>query len=396
MKRKLVTLTLVAFSAAGLFGQDEAEEAATQAFDSFASGIEKIVEGMSIESSKYEAAGIVNVSNENVVGVQFGLGVNVVKGDMRGVQMAVGGNFSDAMPVGAQLASLINVTGEVGYGVQFAGVINAVSGTAGSQFAGAVNLAGVDSKVQAAGAVNITGRSSLLQMAGAVNIAGESVRLAQMAGAVNLAPGRVGSQFAGAVNIADGPVGAQFAGVVNISTGKTGLQVGLINIAAESVLLPIGLINVVSGIPWRVSFKSDDQGRGQVSLKTGNKYFYTLLGVTAPELSEDRPNFRSGFGVTLPLGRFLYLESDYLRVNSSGTTINDQLDVWVKHGEDQFRIQAGIRFLPFLGISGGISYTAKNLVQQWQIMPVQTTYQVGLELYLTPPKMGNLGLDQLW
>lgn len=324
-------------------------------------------------------AGIVNVAHADVVGAQFGLGANVVNGSMRGVQLALGGNFSESMPYGAQFTSLLNVTGKVGHGAQFSGVLNAVSGTAKSQFAGVANLAGEDALIQAAGAVNISGQSSFLQMAGAVNISGKSAFL----------------QMAGAVNIADGPVWVQLA-PVNVSTGPTGFQLGVVNVAAAGVAVPLGIINVIDGVPWRLSFRSDDQGMGQIALKTGNDYVYTLLGLTAPRLSaEDVPDFISGLGARLPLGRFLYLETDFLRVTSFDS-VRDGHHLRVDHVEDQFRIQAGVKILPFLGISGGINFHAPQLIDSWRLMPAQSNFQLGLDLFLSPPSLREVGLDKLW
>ena len=64
--------------------------------------------------------------------------------------------------------------------------------------------------------------------------------------------------------------------------------------------------------------------------------------------------------------------------------------------EEQFRIQGGVKILPLVGLSGGVTFHADRLVSAWRLMPSQTNYQLGLDFFLRPPSLGKVGLDNLW
>ena len=193
--------------------------------------------GYSKGNNKMEMAGIGNISQGNVKGVQVASLFNIVKGHMKGVQAAAVLNKS-LHATGLQIAGITNFSDTLLRGLQIGGVNNYAE----------------------------VGRKGVFQIAGTFN---------------KNEHGR--SFFQGAIvgNRAD-TAGIQI-GLINNANRLRGIQIGLINRAdtADGVLL--GLINVVKKGYHVLELSSNDVTYGNLSFRTGTRWFYTIyaLGRTA-------------------------------------------------------------------------------------------------------------------
>jgi len=183
-------------------------------------------------------------------GIEFGGLFNIDKKDVRYFQGA----------------GLFNIVGGHVSGVQLAGVNNTVLSPAGG-----VQVSGVSNFIKG----DFTG----LQAAGVYNHVTDSVRGIQAAGVGNFAKKKVkGIQFAGVCNFSNKEtVGAQISGVINYTKRLKGIQIGLINIVDSSEGYSIGLINIVLKGYHKLSFSTNEVTDVNVSFKTGNARFYSIL-----------------------------------------------------------------------------------------------------------------------
>ena len=297
----------------------------------------------------------------------YNLSLNLLVGSAYGVK-------------GAQLGTIINITEDQLTGVQASGVGNIIEGDLlGIQYAGVFNIAGGQTTAaQWAGVFNINeGDTSFLQASGVFNMVSGTFAGVQAAGVFNMAEGPIsGAQFSGVFNTATKVAGAQ-VGVVNISEDVNGTQVGIVNIASGVVRgaqvgivniskdlygIPIGLINIVENGMFRTSGWFSELGMGYVGFEMGSRYLYTLLygGMALGDRFSPLYTAALGFGLHIPVGPF-FVDGD-LSAKASWTgwsqselaqafDMSDVSPVW-----PSARLMLGVRAFNFLGIFGGVMF----------------------------------------
>ena len=223
--------------------------------------------GYSKGNNKMEVAGVGNISQGDVKGVQLASLFNIVKGNMKGIQAS----------------AIINRTRKVS-GLQVGGITN-YSDTIlrGLQISGINNYAEVGGK-------------GVFQIAGMYNKTAERRTLFQAAAVGNKADTVVFQ-----------------IGLINNANRLRGLQIGLINRAdtADGVLL--GLINIVKKGYHVLEFSSNDVTYGNISFRTGTRWFYTIYALGGQPKIAKKPNILSGgmgLGTSIWFGKTVALTLD--------------------------------------------------------------------------------------
>jgi hypothetical protein len=147
----------------------------------------------------------------------------------------------------------------------------------------------------------IKGDAAGLQASGVFNSVAGSLRGVQMSGVMNQAHQvDAGMQLAGLINIAEDVRGSQFAGLINIAGRVEGVQIaGLINIA-DSSDYPIGIINLIKNGEKRISISTDENLSTLISLRSGGRKLYGIIGLGANLLHADlRYAAEAGLGIKL-------------------------------------------------------------------------------------------------
>jgi hypothetical protein len=265
-------------------------------------------------------------TNYMLIGILGGLGYN-----LRGFGFGLGLSNTGSV-YGMQLSGLFNLVREDVHGAQIAGVFNVVRGSvAGIEKAGVFNLVQKDMQgVQAAGVFNIVGGSAVgFQLAGIFNWNRESFRGLQI-------------------------------GLVNYDGGdgdSSGARIGLVNISKSENVIPVGLVNIVENGLMHPAIWYDDLGFVNLSLKSGSKYFYSILGLGVNDdlLFDGDYIFvaRTGIGAELPLNK-IFLNLDL----TAGQIIFNW--PWAEENSTSFiaqaRLSAGYKVFKHLGVFAGISY----------------------------------------
>lgn len=272
---------------------------------------------------------------------------------------------------------LIGVFGAVGHNVSgFAassfGTINTgnVNGFQGSGFFNIVN--GNVNGFQGAGFFNIThGSVGGFQSAGFFNLTTGDISFFQAAGFFNIAGGKVnGLQAAGFFNYAEEINGLQAAGFLNINKGGSGVMLGLINISDSENVVPIGLINIVKNGIFHPAIYIDDLLFTNLILRSGEKYFYALLGAGTriDYLYNDESKYlvtRGGFGFEIPVYKaFINIDVTAGSIINLSREREDYSDFSTQ--VYQARLSAGYKILEHLGIFAGISY---DFFMRWEDSP---------------------------
>ncbi|MDN4164195.1 STN and carboxypeptidase regulatory-like domain-containing protein [Cytophagales bacterium LB-30] len=217
-----------------------------------------------------------------------------------------------------ELAGLFNIDNGDVSGIQMAGLFNINSGKmTGLQAAGLINVNGNSViALQSAGLMNINARDAhAWQMAGLLNINGGKGSGAQMAGLGNIQAGDYkGSQFAGLFNISEGRMqGAQFAGFLNRAHYLKGTQMGFINVADSVKGVSFGFLSFVKHGYHQIEVSADEIFYTNLAFRTGVNAFYNIFSIGAkPQTLETIPVWTVGYGIgTAPrLTRWLYLNFD--------------------------------------------------------------------------------------
>ena len=223
--------------------------------------------GYSKGNNKMEVAGIGNISQGDVKGVQLATIFNIVKGNMKGIQASMILNRTRKVS-GLQAAGITNYTDTILRGLQFSGINNYAE----------------------------LGGKGVFQIAGMYN---------------KTAEGRTFFQAAAVGNKAD-TVGFQI-GLINNANRLRGLQIGLINRAdtADGVLL--GLINIVKKGYHVLEISSNDVTYGNISFRTGTRWFYTIYALGGQPKIGEKPNILSGgmgLGTSIWFGKTVVLTLD--------------------------------------------------------------------------------------
>ena len=216
---------------------------------------------------------VVNKASLNLIG-GYTAGVD-------GIEVAGVFNINKQSVRYVQVGGVSNMVGGSATGVQVAGVLNTVlDNTNGVQVAGVANLIKKQvTGVQIAGVVNTVGGSLTgIQVAGVVNLLKDSLKGVQVAGVLNHNYRDVkGVQVAGLGNLAGKKLTGIQVGLFNYAKNAKGIQVGFMNVADTSSGVSIGLVNLVRKGYHKISISSNDVMNINMSLKTGNANFYTML-----------------------------------------------------------------------------------------------------------------------
>ncbi len=235
-----------------------------------------------------------------VEGVQMGLILSTAEAGVDGWQAAVIGTDSSGPLSGAQTSAIYARAGGAVTGAQISGIFNNTTNLVkGAQITGIFN--------------NATGTLQGTQIAGIFNRSTSSIAGVQVAGIFNLSRGRMdGVQLSGIYNQASEVRGAQI-GLVNVSQKSSGVLVGLVNYSDDMRAFPIGLVNISRSGIKDLDFRWEQGGRYYVSLKTGNRYYYTrfIMGFSDWDLVNNPDAMVFGFGAGFRLTmRPFYLEFD--------------------------------------------------------------------------------------
>ncbi|UCH10106.1 MAG: hypothetical protein JSU61_13035 [Fidelibacterota bacterium] len=294
----------------------------------------------------------------NLVGLQFALIRNVVEGDMAGFQLAGGYNVTEGATKGAQVAGLANISANDAHAAQISALANVSGGDAG---------------VQLAGIANVGEGQALAQISGVASIAGESSTLGQVALLANISGQAAFSQIAGLANVSGSHAWIQI-GLINVTPRARLMQLGLINVAEEHNGLPLGLLNIVGGEPLRLGFTLDGRGQGTLSLRSGSRYAYSIVGLQGDQsvtLQSLSPLFY-GFGVQLPLWRFA-LAAEYARNQRPGD-LGDRFDI--------ITLRSSLRFNYRMGLVVGIAVPYNSIRNGTYNDQLDQSWLIGFEWYI--------------
>ncbi|MBD3628511.1 hypothetical protein [Cyclobacterium sp.] len=208
--------------------------------------------------------------------------LNLLGGYTAGVEgLEVAGlfNMNQRMVSGMQTAGLFNMVGGGVSGFQAAGIFNNVyDSLSGFQVAGILNKVGNDlNGAQVAGLVNQVAGKARIQIAGLANRS-YSTDGFQLAGLINRTKAGAGKvQIAGILNQSGANVDYQVSGLFNKADTVVGLQLSLVNVAASSDYT-LGLVNIVGDGEKSISVGLDESSFVQLSLRSGGRKLYGLLG----------------------------------------------------------------------------------------------------------------------
>jgi hypothetical protein len=299
-----------------------------------------------------------NYKRGNLVGLQFALVRNIVEGDLAGFQLAGVYNVTAGTARGAQIAGLANISENDAHAAQLSAVANVSGGDAG---------------VQLASIANVSEGRALAQFSGIASVAGESNGLVQMALITNVSGQTAVNQIAGLVNVSGSHAWIQL-GLINVTPRARLLQVGLINVAEEHNGIPIGLLNIVGNQSLRLGFTLDGRGQGTLSLRSGSRYGYSILGLQGNQsitLQSLTPLFY-GFGLRLPIWRFA-LAAEYAR---------NQRPKGPGENFDTMALRSSLRFNRRMGLVVGISVPTNSLRNGTYDDHLNQSWIFGFEWYI--------------
>lgn len=304
-----------------------------------------------------EIGGFFNINKKSVKYLQVGGLFNITGGSMRGLQ--VGG--------------IHNMVMDSANGLQVGGITNMVKGSfKGMQVGGIWNHVNDSLKgVQIGGIGNFTRRKAEgVQVAGIINISADSIK---------------GTQVGGIFNIARKTIrGSQISGIINYAQKVTGTQIGLINIADTSSGYSIGLINLVFNGYHKLAISSNEAMPLQISLKTGNRKFYSILmGGGDFKLNNKLYSLGYGFGSEIKIARWLSVNPEL----SAEYVYQGDWDYWNMLN----KLNTGVHFhiTKWLSVFGGPSVSAyysrqPEAVKGYQILSYEkfsTNYKIARNLH---------------
>jgi hypothetical protein len=297
-----------------------------------------------------QIAGALNYDSGWLLGMQIAGGANIVWGPAGGVQIAGGVNIAGLL-AGMQVAN-VNLSLAEALGVQIGGV----------NYAGRAGDEGVQRGVDPA-------RSLVGAQIGAADVATGYVEGVQI-GMANVAGGYVAGTQIGMANVAAGYVEGAQIGMANVSGEYVnGAQIGMVNVAAGDVAgAQIGMVNVAAdadfglaalSIYWDGRTNLDvwgtDTGYVNVALKHGSRYFHNIY-LVGTNVTNGNVSFGFGYGGHAPLSDMFFLDVDGIVQYDQDTSD------WHWQGLrvlSQLRVVLGIRVLPWLAITGGLSYNVQ-------------------------------------
>lgn len=255
----------------------------------------------------------VKKAKEYTNGFSINLLVGISKNE-RSLALAGIGNIIANDATGLQIASVFNHIGNNGYGIAVTGVSNTVMQSyKGIQIAGVANYSGSGVGMQIAGVTNINNGDNIgAQISGVANINNGAAMGLQISGVTNINNGSfIGLQLSSVANIAGDVKGMQLSAVMNKAKKVKGVQFAtLLNIAEESNF-PIAFINIIRNGKMGVALTHDILNNKVVSLRSGGKYTYGILGFGFNnKITEgNRLVAEAGYGIHIPI-------TDWFEINN--------------------------------------------------------------------------------
>lgn len=256
----------------------------------------------------------VKKAKEYTNGFSINLLVGISKNE-RSLALAGIGNIIANDATGLQIASVFNHIGNNGYGIAVTGVSNTVMQSyKGIQIAGVANYSGSGLGMQIAGVTNINNGANIgAQISGVANINNGAAMGLQISGVTNINNGSfIGLQLSSVANIAGDVKGMQLSAVMNKAKKVKGVQFAtLLNIAEESNF-PIAFINIIRNGKIGVALTHDILNNKVVSLRSGGKYTYGILGFGFNnKITEgNRLVAEAGYGIHIPITKWFEINNE--------------------------------------------------------------------------------------
>lgn len=256
----------------------------------------------------------VKKAKEYTNGFSINLLVGISKNE-RSLALAGIGSVIANDATGLQIASVFNHIGNNGYGIAVTGVSNTVMQSyKGIQIAGVANYSGSGVGMQIAGVTNINNGANIgAQISGVANINNGAAMGLQISGVTNINNGSfIGLQLSSVANIAGDVKGMQLSAVMNKAKKVKGVQFAtLLNIAEESNF-PIAFINIIRNGKMGVALTHDILNNKVVSLRSGGKYTYGILGFGFNnKITEgNRLVAEAGYGIHIPITKWFEINNE--------------------------------------------------------------------------------------
>ena len=256
----------------------------------------------------------VKKAKEYTNGFSINLLVGISKNE-RSLALAGIGSVIANDATGLQIASVFNHIGNNGYGIAVTGVSNTVMQSyKGIQIAGVANYSGSGVGMQIAGVTNINNGANIgAQISGVANINNGAAMGLQISGVTNINNGSfIGLQLSSVANIAGDVKGMQLSAVMNKAKKVKGVQFAtLLNIAEESNF-PIAFINIIRNGKMGVALTHDILNNKVVSLRSGGKYSYGILGFGFNnKITEgNRLVAEAGYGIHIPITEWFEINNE--------------------------------------------------------------------------------------
>jgi len=291
--------------------------------------------------------------SDELRGVQLSLGGNIVEGRMRGAQFSTGMNLVRGYGEGAQFSSGVNMAMEGFHGLQAGAVLNLSQGSfKGAQLATA-NWSHGDFRGLQGSVVNYNNGAFVGLQAGVVNVNRDNLHGLQLA----------------VVNVGGTVTGTQL-GVVNIATRVKGAQIGVVNVAGSVEGASVGVIPFVRDGYHTLTAWTGDLSHANLSLKTGARHFYTLLGGGVTKGDDDRTTYSTHFGLGFhitPSRTPLFVDVDIVATQMGNSSDFGKRDSII----GTFRAVVGYQVARHLAVTFGPTY---NLQSSWN----KSDYKTGL------------------
>ena len=284
-----------------------------------------------------------------IQGVQSALFMSMTAGGVEGIQQANFGAKNLGPLSGVQAAGFFAETAGSVSGVQAAGIFARTGGPLTGVQAAGIFVSADDSfeGVQAAGFYGrVRGDMKGCKVAGFLNLAEGSITGAQISGFLNRCGELDGTQI----------------GLINVSETSHGVLVGLINYSEDMRAFPIGLVNISKNGILDLDFRYEQGNRQYLSVKTGNRYYYTRFIFGFDQWNWDSDGLIFGFGIGLRATfRPVYLEFEYdLRTALADYNMYDTMEETLDNvfTVPTFSVTAG--FGKKFGVYTGFGLTVKS------------------------------------
>ncbi|MFW6365911.1 MAG: hypothetical protein ACOC2H_05475 [Spirochaetota bacterium] len=294
-----------------------------------------------ISTAALSAQEVPNTPHENKL-FQFSLfhpiGTDGSQSDENGYTISVNILYGETGSVeGVEAGGLVNQNRNHMHGVQYGGLASITrEEVKGLQYGGLANVTG--------------GPVQGLQIAGLVNTTHAEVSGVQAASIVNVSCDLQGVQLGSIVNAAGNVDGIQLAALVNRGKNVRGVQIaGLVNSAESLDGIPIGLVNFVrKDGKFSAGIGGQEYVPSMLSLRSGVRYFYTILSVGYNPFSQRNAVYGGGFGTeheVLP-GNSLAFEGEIHNLTSNFysedyAVVGTLRATWNVYLTDRFSIYAG-------------------------------------------------------